>query len=758
LVSLGGLQNITGLGRNVQGNSLYIRNNAALESLSGLSSMRGELPGALTIVGSEKLVSLEGLGGIHGLQNNIAGESLRICNNLALSSLDALSGIQGQVHGALILAGNDQLLSLEGLRNIAGFGSTIAGDSLFIEGNQALRSLAGLSNVVGELPGALTIRENPNLLSLQGLEGIKAVSCYAADSCLKITQNAALRSLEAITKLIGSVGTPRLDLQDLNCDAGWYQQHASLACRFCGHDFVSAPASFVVPGQDVSDVCHSCRFWEEPNDRQDECQMVVWFTIGLLTSFFSFLMGCTLLGAQLQLTQSFSSHWEILGRSMQISDISYERGVGVVLTTPSYHGFYSRCSHSFPIKLRGTGNSLLHTREMVGLRARVINKDSFELLDSLGGTLALDGKADASMGEVAVIAWQSLLHSGKCIPNAITMPLLLLVGLSGFATIGVKTEQYTVVGVSALVAVAASVVASILRKWCEMATPLQRRLALYQQKLLKQNPKPRACEPGPGRALHVDQILDLHDFFKGFIQMRNMHYLEPNIIRRLTLPYRLSYAEVAGPSSVQWFVSHCWLHPFAATCSALEKHARRVAGHGQWQGLAYWFCTFCNNQYDLDRELGNGHWERSSFYLALMDAGCQGTCMILDENLHPFGRSWCLFELLISIMKCEGAAIGAHDVLSNTSEIMFCTSSGILNRGEASVEVSLNIGRRASHVRLENAAASVQSDKDMIDQLVISRMGGFENINAKLQASMASALEASKAAVINEFDKVRLQT
>mmetsp|Transcript_108517 Transcript_108517/g.272976 ORF Transcript_108517/g.272976 Transcript_108517/m.272976 type:complete len:364 (+) Transcript_108517:3-1094(+) len=336
-----------------------------------------------------------------------------------------------------------------------------------------------------------------------------------------------------------------------------------------------------------------------------------------------------------------------------------------------------------------------------------------------------------------------------------TMPLLVLAGFAGFAVlVEVHAEQYAVIATLACVAFAAPMIAVKLSKSRMSPTPLGRRLDLYHGRLLEKNPCPQACEPGPGRAVRLTQILDLHDFFKTFIQRRNMHYLEANVIRGLTSHHRLSYAEVAGPSLVDWFVSHCWLHPVAGTCSALEKHARGVASSTQWRDLAYWICTLSNNQYDLPRELGNGSWVQSSFYLALQDAGCQGTCMILDEQLFPFGRSWCLFELLTSILKSETGSTHQSVVPHHASKIMFCTSTGILNRGEASVEVALNIGKQLSQVRLENAVASVQADKDMIDQLVVSKMGSFDKINRKLQTHMMQALEASRAAVVQEFEGV----
>jgi len=85
----------------------------------------------------------------------------------------------------------------------------------------------------------------------------------------------------------------------------------------------------------------------------------------------------------------------------------------------------------------------------------------------------------------------------------------------------------------------------------------------------------------------------------------------------------------------------------------------------------------------------------------------------------------------------------------------FCTSSGLLDRGEASTEVSLNMGRKLANLDLEDAAASCQEDKDMIDGLVVSEMGGFEEINGKLRSQFASALKASEIAVLRDYEVIR---
>lgn len=38
----------------------------------------------------------------------------------------------------------------------------------------------------------------------------------------------------------------------------------------------------------------------------------------------------------------------------------------------------------------------------------------------------------------------------------------------------------------------------------------------------------------------------------------NMYYMDANIVKPLTMPLKLSYAELVGPQDAMWFVSHWW--------------------------------------------------------------------------------------------------------------------------------------------------------------------------------------------------------
>merc|ERR1711988_1724778 len=104
--------------------------------------------------------------------------------------------------------------------------------------------------------------------------------------------------------------------------------------------------------------------------------------------------------------------------------------------------------------------------------------------------------------------------------------------------------------------------------------------------------------------------------YRMHINERTMYYVEPNIIRPLTVPHQVSYAELAGTVDVVYFVSHFWGTPFRHFVETLECHARATRG-AEWEELSFWICSFSNNQWQIKDDIPDGDWRCSSFYLAL---------------------------------------------------------------------------------------------------------------------------------------------
>jgi hypothetical protein len=106
LESLNGLNNLTGIGKN-----LSIFTNEALKSLAGLNNL-SSIGGDVTIIENDSLVSLSGLESLVSIQGD-----LRIYENNALASLLALYSLN-TINGTLLITDNPSLYSLHGLDNI----------------------------------------------------------------------------------------------------------------------------------------------------------------------------------------------------------------------------------------------------------------------------------------------------------------------------------------------------------------------------------------------------------------------------------------------------------------------------------------------------------------------------------------------------------------------------------------------------------------------------------------------------------------
>lgn len=219
--------------------------------------------------------------------------------------------------------------------------------------------------------------------------------------------------------------------------------------------------------------------------------------------------------------------------------------------------------------------------------------------------------------------------------------------------------------------------------------------------------------------------------------------MDGNIFRPLTKPTKLSFAEVVGSSTVQYFVSHYWGTSFGHFCDSLRAHAEvKVRGSTDWGTTAYWVCFCSINQYCIKEELGES-WRESSFFITLQSGLCKGTCMVVDSAAMPLTRSWCIFELL-QTLKLENQ----H---GNFQGLELCTATGLLTEGNGSLEAALNLVKRVAVLDLESANASCQKDKDMINSLVVAEMGSFDLMNAFMRREIRRVLERAQSRFSSQF-------
>ena len=145
-------------------------------------------------------------------------------------------------------------------------------------------------------------------------------------------------------------------------------------------------------------------------------------------------------------------------------------------------------------------------------------------------------------------------------------------------------------------------------------------------------------------------------------------------------------------------------------------------------------CTFSNSQWHVKEELGNGRWQESSFYLSLISPQCRGTAMIIDELVQPLQRIWCLFEVYQTIcLSRHGPSQG----------LLLCTSTGVLQEGNAGTDVAVAVARKISSLDTRTAEASNEADHMMIHALIEQMPGGFDAMNAFVRETISDALKSS---------------
>jgi len=539
------------------------------------------------------------------------------------------------------------------------------------------------------------------------------------------------------------------------CDEG---QHA-----VDGH-CASCPAGFTAPRNSTS--CTECGRWRLLDGKHEWCIMH-WVFISLVFGGWSALAcGFAVLCLHLDMVVR---GWRLclVGRPLQIRDVYSEHGK-TILQTVFGHGLRMWGARSFTITFHGTKHPLLDASD-VHFRARVVGPDRLELLD--GQHEAVERRLDTSMGVARLSPARSLWHAACPLPAACMGTFVSLVGGAMLSTLQMAGQSKifleflsrgvfevdqvdydftdVIVAVVAAALLFAIVATSLSRFRSHNKAPLPAQIKIYRRVLRESNLKPQSCNKGPGRAIQAGQLLDFLSHFQTFVRDRSMYYIVSNILEPLTAPEKLSFAELAGPGMLDWFVSHYWGHAFGDFCSSIQKHAQVAPGPDGWRHQRYWICSFSNNQHKVKEELGST-WSQSSFYLALMSPQRRGSCLVVDEAALPLTRSWCLFEVAQTVELEESLQADHHG-------LVFCTSSGVVNEGHSSAEVALGLARRLSTLRLQDADASDPNDHAMIKDFVVREMGGFDKMNAEIRTRIACALRNAKGVVLNSFESLEAE-
>ena len=108
-----------------------------------------------------------------------------------------------------------------------------------------------------------------------------------------------------------------------------------------------------------------------------------------------------------------------------------------------------------------------------------------------------------------------------------------------------------------------------------------------------------------------------------------------------------SFSELVNPFGllVHSFVSHYWGHDFSSPVTALDLWADANYDRmtSEKQSLVFWICLFALNQHNVAEEVGEN--PRQGPFNAALAQATGGAVMILDEEIRPFSRVWCLFEI-----------------------------------------------------------------------------------------------------------------
>lgn len=198
--ALTGFETIMNIGTNGDLNSIAIKNNGQLKTATITAS---SVTGSVEIENNPNLVLLD-MSGLSTIGANAKGQSVVVLRNDNLKDLSGLRGLQGALTGAVTIASNLNLLSLDGLQKVLSAGRDNSGVSLAITDNRQLATTQGLA-MTGKLEGAVHIMHNPSLKVLAGLQAISEVGADTQGVALKVYMNNVLENLVGFKGLTGDL-------------------------------------------------------------------------------------------------------------------------------------------------------------------------------------------------------------------------------------------------------------------------------------------------------------------------------------------------------------------------------------------------------------------------------------------------------------------------------------------------------------------------------------------------------------------------
>ena len=359
----------------------------------------------------------------------------------------------------------------------------------------------------------------------------------------------------------------------------------SKACRLClpgygkaftGNNECTPCVDNTYAGSEDGGICRSCSVGYVADRNRVSCSLDTSFV--LLASGLFLIVSCWALMLP-----------ALLGFRLFIEDISHQAGKGVVITTTSKHFLLSRCGW-MEVRFSDTGVPWLDVKdaENPASHAYSVLPISHRKLLLRDVAANLPSQTDTSCGKLRISFPRSFVAVG-----VFQIPFIFLFACctgSAFAIVAFLPRASVEI-VFAIIAAASflgqcGVVHRLLSRY---RTPLAHALLQFQKRLAELHPHPKSSAAGPGRSISMNQLLEFFNHFQGYICERNMYYVCHNMLLPMTRPKKLSYAELAGPSTLQWFVSHYWGTPFRHFVQSLRKHAETSGmASDEWQARRDW--------------------------------------------------------------------------------------------------------------------------------------------------------------------------
>eukprot|EP00438_Fugacium_kawagutii_P014350 Skav202499 [mRNA] locus=scaffold32:146273:151503:- [translate_table: standard] len=259
----------------------------------------------------------------------------------------------------------------------------------------------------------------------------------------------------------------------------------------------------------------------------------------------------------------------------------------------------------------------------------------------------------------------------------------------------------------ALVALVLHVPVAWLLRRLYHQTPFREALGHYEKQI--------QCTPYSGPDAdhpynHGLQAVTLRGFwqhFEGFILEYNMHFVVSNLVRPLTKSKQIAFVDLWGGRRVDYFVSHSWITGFRHFVRSIHCHALSNDGPA-WTDAAYWICSFANNQWNIAAELGTD--PMSSAFARVLTNGPKEVAMVLDKEVQPLTRVWCLFEFLLA---------SRHQV-----HLVFVTDDGVVGTMAAHpLTLHWRWARRSNHCKLPRATPLLKKTRKTFSTTLSANWG-----------------------------------